>query len=290
MANSWASLFGPGGKAIVDATTKGSGSGVDPYGALNPEQKAITQQLGPQIQSELGKSAQDYMYGGQLSAGITPGEQDVVGQNARMNAIAGNTYGQLANYNDPNFDQQFDTEITNPTLQNFTRNIQPLLEESLPSFSTARGNVISRNLGDLQNNLLQQRYAARGAAKDRALSALSGSNNYFQGAANIQSIPREIQQAGLDRQYQNFVTANSQKQNSLQNALSFLGLSTGTYQQPPDNLSRLLNIAKTGVQVAGLFNPATAPFSAASLGSSAAGSGGINPGSLQMPTTNGYGL
>ena len=36
MANKWANMFGPAGKALAD--TLGKGPNRDPYGTLNPEQ------------------------------------------------------------------------------------------------------------------------------------------------------------------------------------------------------------------------------------------------------------
>lgn len=216
---------------------------VDPYGTLNPEQRQINAALGPAILGNLNK---DYTYTGQLNAPIGQGEQDVVNQNARMNAIAGNTYGTFANYNDPNFNSQFNQEIADPTFANFQNNIAPYLAQELPSFGTQRANVIARSLGDLQNNVLQQRFTARESAKNRALQAANDSAGYFQTAAGIQSIPRSIQQAGLDRDYQNFIQANQQKSDSLSQALAFLGLSTGTAQYKPNSTGQALQGALAG--------------------------------------------
>lgn len=218
----------------------------DPYGTLNPEQKAILQAVGPRLLGDVNKDYTDYLYKGQLSEGIGAGEQDVVGRNARMNAIAENTYGTLGNYNDPAFNEQFDTEIARPTLQSFQNEIAPYLAQELPSFGTQRAQVISRNLGELQNNILQQRFSAREAAKNRALQAVGDSAGYFQTAAGIQAIPRQIKQAGLDREYQNYIQANAHKANSLNNALAFLGLETKTQTSEPNAFSRIASGALAG--------------------------------------------
>jgi hypothetical protein len=222
---------------------------VNPYGTLNPEQIQVNKALGSAVMGDLSKGTQDYLYGGQLTEGIGQGEQDVVNQNARMNAIAGNTYANFANYNDPEFNEQFDSEISRPTLQNFQNDIAPYLAQELPSFGTQRANVIARELNTLQNNIMNKRFDARESAKNRALQAANDSAGYFQTSAGIQAIPRQIKQAGLDREYQNYVQANSQKSDSLNRALSFLGLSTGTVYQPKSEGETIIELAKAGAQI-----------------------------------------
>ncbi len=250
MANAAYGLaFGPVGKGLADMFGNNK-SGVDPYGALNPDQRQLSQALGPQLTSAVNAPYTNYLYPGQTTAPITQGEQDVVNNSSRMNAVAGKTYDQLATYDPQKFNQDFNNEIQDPTFANFKNNIEPYLAQEIPSFGTARANVVARNLTDLQNNLLQQRFTSNQAAKDTAINALNSANTYNQGAEAIAAVPRVIQQAGLDAQYNNFIQANQQKQNSVNQALNFLGISTGTYQQPPDQMAQLINLLKTGAQVA----------------------------------------
>lgn len=246
---SWVAVAVGGGAALGGtASYLGTKNKIkrDDYGLLNPEQRQVNKALGGYITGDLSK---DFSYGGQLTEGIGTGEQDVVNQNARINAIAGDTYGRLADYNDPAFNQQFEEEISRPTLQNFQNNIAPYLAQELPSFGTARATVIARELGNLQNNVMTQRFAAREAAKDRALRAASDSAGYFQTAAGIQSIPRQIKQAGLDREYQNFIQANAQKADSLNRALEFLGLTTGYSYEKKNTAGQVLQGAMSGAMM-----------------------------------------
>lgn len=252
---SWIAVGAMGGAALGGAAgyfgSKGKNK-VDPYGQMTSEQRALNSAVGGDL---LANANKNYTYGGQLTEGIGAGEQDVVNQNARMNAIAGNTYANLGNYNDPAFNEQFDSEISRPTLQNFQNEIAPYLAQELPSFGTQRAQVIARSMGELQNNVLQKRFDARESAKNRALQASNDSANYFNTSAGIQSIPRSIKQAGLDREYANFVKANEQKSDSLKNALSFLGISMGTSEYKPNSTGAALSGAMAGASSgAGLMN------------------------------------
>lgn len=253
----------------------------DPYGTLNPEQVQVNKGLGGTLLNNINGA--NYDYNGQLAAPITAGEQNVVANNSRMNAVAQQTYGDLGNYNDQNFNTNFNSEIADPTLANFKNNVAPLLGEELPSFGTQRAQVISRALGDLQNNVMQQRFTAREAAKNRALTALSGAANYDQTAAGIQAIPREIQQAGLDKAYQSFVTSNTQKQNGLNQALQFLGISTGSAIQDPTNLGNMIALAQAGANIYG-----TVAGGGSKGGAPQSGGQGSGTGTVDLATKMGY--
>lgn len=223
---------------------------VNPYGSLNPEQVQLTKALGPQLTASATAPYSDYLYNGQLTAPMSGNESNIVDNSARFNAVANNTFNRLGTYDPNQVNADYNSEVQDPTMDNFKRNIEPLLGEELPSFGTARANVVARSLGDLQNNLLQNRFTAQQTAKTTALNAIAGQGTYDQSAYQIAQMPRLIQQAGLDSQYQNFLNANQQKQTSLQNALSFLGLSTGTFYQPQSEGATLIDAAKTGAQLA----------------------------------------
>lgn len=249
MANSNWSFLGPQGKFIGDTLNKGRG--INPYGTLNPEQVALTQSLGPEINTRSTGDASQFQYGGQLNAPIGQGEQDVVNNAARLNAIAGNTYGQIGQYDPTTFNQQFDKQVVDPTFASYKRNVLPGLEEAVPGFSTARLNVAARGLQNVSDNLSTQRLGAQQAQQGIALNALQGGSNYNINAANIAAIPRVIQQAGLDKQYQNFIQANQQKSDSINQALQFLGISTVVDKPPVNPIDFALSAGKTAAQLYG---------------------------------------
>lgn len=223
---------------------------VDPYGTLNPEQRNLVKALGPRLQAISAGGPQQYRYGGQLSMDITPEEQNAVDRYGRIAALSEPSLSKLVNYDDAAFNEQFTNEIANPAFDDFRRNTQPLLEEALPTFSTARANVLSRNLGDLQNNLLQTRFNAREAAKNRSLDAIGAAGQFGATSAAIASIPREIKQAGFDREYGDFIQANQQYQTAINQMLNFLGISTGTTQED-HSIDRILALIGAGANVYG---------------------------------------
>ncbi len=245
MANSWAAFLGPGGKAVVDKVLKRPN--LNPYGTLNPEQIGVTKSLGGRLLNQIDQGPTQY--GGQLSEGMTPEEQANFSNFNRSAAISGGTLDRLSNYDDASFNSNFDEEMTQPSIDAFRRYSQPLIEESLPTFSTARANAVGRGLSDLNNNLLTQRFSARESAKDRALRAVGAGTDFYSESAKLNAMPREIKQAGLDRQYQEFIRSNEQYQTGLNTALNFLGIST--VAQEPDSMGRLIALIQAGAQIAG---------------------------------------
>lgn len=223
----------------------------DPYGALNPEQRQVNQALGNSLMGSVNNGYQGNLYQGQLTAPIGKGEQNVVDNSARFNAVAGDTFNRLSTYDPNQVNSDFNQYVQDPTFSHFKNEIEPLLGEELPSFGTARAQVVARAANDLASGLSTQRMGYQQQAKDTALNAISGANTYNQGAAQIASIPRQIQQAGLDREYANFIQANQQKQNSLNQALNFLGISTGTTTQDPTTFGNLLSTAKSAAEIYG---------------------------------------
>lgn len=222
----------------------------NPYGTLNPEQTRLTQSLGPELNRRATGGYQQYLYGGQLNASITPEEQLVVDNATRMNALANNTYAQIGQYDPATFNQQYDTQVADPTFNSYKRNVLPSIQEAVPGFSTARANVTARGLQNVSDQLSTQRLGAQQAQQNIALNALTGASNYNTNAANIAAIPRIITQAGLDRQYQDFLQANEQSANAINQALQFLGISTVSQQQGNDPLQLLLAALRAGGQIA----------------------------------------
>lgn len=249
-----------GGAALLSKKPK-----VDPYGTLNPEQVALTKSLGPEITSRATGDASQYLYGGQLNAPISDGEQNVVDNAARLNAVAAGTYNTLGTYDPKLFNDQFDSEIADPTYESYKRNVLPGIQESVPGFSTARADVTAKGLQNVSDQLLTARNTARTAAQQTALSALQQGSNYNVNAANIAAVPRVIQQAGLDKSYQNFIQANAQKSDAVNQALNFLGISTGTSYQEPNPLQAALAGAGAGAQIYSAFNTPSQPIKTATV-------------------------
>lgn len=221
----------------------------DPYGTLNPEQVNLNKNLGPDLTNRATGDYSQFMYPGQLQAPISQGEQDVVNNAARTNAIAGNTYNRIAQYDPNQVNEDFNTNIARPSTQNWMNDVAPYLRENLNAFSSEQGNVLARAALTNQNNLNQQRMDYQQQARTNALSALTGASNYNTNALNIAAAPRAIQQAGLDKAYNNFIQANAQKSNSINQALQFLGISTGTTTQDPTTFGNILSTAQSAANI-----------------------------------------
>lgn len=199
----------------------------DPYGAYNPEQTALNKTVGTRLNTMVGEGPQYYT--GELSAEMSP-EEAAYYNPTRANLMSG-TIDQMMQegYNDTAFNNQFQQEMVDPTYQQFRNYTQPTLEEALPTFSTARGTVLARELGTVGQNLLQQRFTSREAAKNRALSAYGA----VPAVQSYLETPRVFKQAGLDRKYADYIQANTQAAQNIDKALAFLGIGSKTYT-PPD--------------------------------------------------------
>jgi hypothetical protein len=218
----------------------------DPYGTLNPEQIAVNKALGPRLQALAGAPV---YYGDQLTEPITSAEAANVEQFGGMLPGSYSTLRDLGTYDDLAFQNQFREEIASPAYQEFRQYAQPALEEAVPTSGSARAALVREGIGNLSRDLLTQRFSAREAAKNRALSATLGTPGFAAGAAGVLAIPRGIKQAGLDRKYQEYVRANEQNRKDIDAALRFLGISTGTYQ--PDTRGQMaLQGAMSGASLA----------------------------------------
>jgi len=205
--------------------------------SFNPEQQALSRTLGSSLSGALAGGSEQFP--GQLTAPISPLESQNV---SRLGALGQDTLGSLINIDDAAFDQRFRQEIVNPTFRDFRTNIQPLIEESLPSFSIAKGNAVRRGAQEVGDDLLQQRFAAREAGRDRALKGIGQLGDL----AEFSAIPRLIQQAGLEREFARFTQGNADRDRNIGRALSFLGLSTKTETSEPSTASNVLGGAATG--------------------------------------------
>lgn len=217
---------------------------------LNPQQQQVSSQLAGYFG---GLNPNSFDYSGQLTAPITSGQQDVVGQSARLGALANNTFSQIGQYDPTAVNQQFNQTIQQPALQNWTQNVAPLLRESMPAFSSEQGTTLSRALNTEQNNLDQMRMGYQQQAQTNALSALGQGAQFNATNMGIQSVPQELQQAGLTNAYNAFVQSNQQYQQSTNQMLSYLGIPTQALQVQPSLAQDFIGLGQAGAQIYGAY-------------------------------------
>jgi hypothetical protein len=212
-----------GGVAGYLGGSKGKKAQSNPYGALNPEQIGVNKAVGTRLNSMISEGPQTY--DGQLNADMSAQEAGYYNP-TRAALMSGTVDTMLNEANDPvAFNNAFNKGMVDPSYQNFNQNTLPGITEGYGAFTTAAGNARAQALQTLGNNLTMQRYQGQQDAKSRALSALGQTSNI----QNYMAAPRVFQQAGLDRKYQDYVQGNQQYSDNIGKALSFLGISTGTY-------------------------------------------------------------
>lgn len=226
--------------------------GLKNVSTLSPEQERLQKLVGSRLSAMSDAGPEGSTYQGPLSAPIGQDETNNIGMASRLSALQEGSLGSMINYNDKDFNDKFQSEIADPTYQDFQRNVLPGIQESLPSFSTAQGNVTARSYLDLSGKLLQQRFAAREAAKNRSIDASNAAQNLVKTNAGIYSIPREIQQAGLDRALANFYKGNEAYSGYLNSMLNYLGIQTFALDRQPstlDNINSVLNTVSSAKDI-----------------------------------------
>lgn len=238
------------GSAVGGFLGSRSQSAGDTISTLDPRQQAIQGQTATTISNLLNSPSQ---YQGQVAAPITAAEQQALANAQRLGSLSQTSLENLINLDPQAFATQFRTEIAQPALNFFKQDVAPYLTEALPFSSQARANVLTRGLNDLQQNLLGQQFQAREAQRQLALNAIGQGINLNQSQTQLAGVPREIQQLGLDKEFNRFIAGNPNQQAGLNSALSFLGVNTQAIQQPQDRLAGLISGLTSGAQIGRLF-------------------------------------
>lgn len=274
-----------GGAGFMGSKTK---KNYDPYGELNPEQKQMTQALGPYLTNQINTDPK--LYEGQLSEPISNEELGIVGSSNRLAAMSESGYSDLINPDLNAYNKQFDEQMANPQYSMFRRNVLPGIQEAMPTFSTAMGETTKRGYQDVTDTLSQQRYAGWQAAQDRRLQAMGQAPSTMAQFGQNAAVPRALQQAGLDRSYSEWMRGQDQKNTSVNQMLSFLGLRTSTteYTKPLEPYANMITGAMKGATWGGslgLGGGGTTP----TTGGTGTTLPNVQMGS-SLPRTNAYGL
>jgi len=233
-----------------------SGFDINPYGALTPEQRSLMGELGPLLEA---RSKNANLYGGQLSTGLTDLEKENVARFGRLGALGEDTFSNLLS---GKFDEQeFQKGVIAPTVADYKQYIQPLIDESFAGpgggfYGSARGEANRRSGTDLARGFAGQRYAGQQQARTNALAAGQIAPGFFSSISQGIALPRVIKQYGLDRQYNEWVRGEKQKQDYVNAALNFMNISGGTAiprTASPDPWAYLLQGGGNMLQMAGML-------------------------------------
>lgn len=261
----------------------------NPYGAMNPDQEALSQQLGPDYQSILSQGPSAFEYGGNMTAPITPGMQSIVDQNQANVAPANQMYSGLMNNANPNqVNQWYDQYVQGPEQQNFQTNVAPYLREQAPGFGTAGEATVGQSENTLQNNLMAGRLAALQQGQQTGLQAAQDQTANNANQLSIAQVPYNIQQAGLTNEYNNFYNSSQEYQQSLNAMNQFLGISSGTTTQNPSPIQQGLAAAGSAAQIYAAIQSGGA--SSALTSALNATNNGSNSGSGSGSTSSDYSL
>jgi hypothetical protein len=226
------------------------------YGTLNPEQVKMYQAWAPTVTAQAGKELP--MYGStwqDYTAPMGQSEKDMVARNARMSALGEQGLSSLLKGEFP--EQYYRDTIYQPALKNWQEDILPQISESYAGpngggfYGSARGNAVTRNARDLSSSLAAQRAQLAWNVQQNVPNAVAAANSLSQTESNIQSMPRLIQDYGMQKLYDEWVRTRPENSPYLNAALNFLNLSTVTERYRPTQLSQS-QAATRGLGVGGM--------------------------------------
>lgn len=223
----------------------------DPYWAYTPEQKALHQQLGPYLTKALSntQNGELNLYSGDYTAPLTQGEQDVISQNARMSALGEQGLTNLLKGEFP--ESYYQDTIYNPALKQFQQDVQPQLEEQYAGnggyWGSARAGAVAKGYQDLGDTLAAKRAELAWNVQQNIPNAINAANALSTTGAAIQSTPRLIQQYGLDQEYKEWTRGNEANQKYIDQAINFMGLSSGVMDIGNSNIPEGSSIDLGGI-------------------------------------------
>lgn len=234
---------------------------VSPYGALNPEQVSLTKTLGPYLTKSIGQETPQYT--GDFTAEYTPLEQTNLDNQSRLSAMTSDwsKYYQPGQINSEvdanewrNLNQKFYGDGINP-------GAKALAEEQYAGsggfWGTPRANAVLSEYNNTVVNPYQDfRSTALQNSYQNALNYGTTASGINQATATMAAVPRAIKQYGLEQKYNEWVRTRPESQKYIDQALNFLGISTGTmttdYEAPlADLFSETMKIAMTAAGAAG---------------------------------------
>lgn len=212
-----------------------------------PEQKAVS----AKIAKLLTEGAAPYT--GARVAGMTGGEDYV--QTALMRAL------QMAQ---PGIDRQlkgefpeefFNQAIADPTRRQFNEKVAPIIQEN----STLTGNRFADRSaiemgtarGEVESGIIQQRGQFGLETYRDPLNAANTLTNVLAQAENIFSVPRTIQQAKLDADFQEFMRTNPDAGGLIEAMLSFTNQNQQAAFMPQQQQSIFPSLVQAGGSLLG---------------------------------------
>jgi len=231
---------------------KGGGYNYNPYGNLNPEQIALTQKLGPLLSGALGPAQQ---YTGQYNAPMTQGEQNVISTNARLSALGAQGLEPMLRGEFP--EQYYQDAIKKPIMKTYEEEIRPLIQEQYSGpgegyWGSARAGAVTKGYRDVLDTLTASRAELGYLAQQGVPAAMDALNRMSATSAQVQELPRLIQDYGLQQKYAEWKRTRPENMQYIDWALEFLGLSTGTAEYQPLEDNKFTRIGSLLTSVGGI--------------------------------------
>lgn len=212
-----------------------------------PEQKAVSAKLA-QILTQGGAK-----YTGDRVAGMSGGEDYV--QTALMKALQTAQPGIDRQLKGEMPEEYFNMAVADPARRQFKERMLPIMREN----STVTGNrfadrsaiAIGQAAGDVEAGITQQRGQLALDTYRDPLNAASTLTNVLAQAENIFAVPRTIQQAKLDADFQEFMRTNPDAGGLIDAMMNFTGQAQTSAFMPQQQQSIFPSLIQAGGSLIG---------------------------------------
>lgn len=212
-----------------------------------PEQKAVSAQLTKLLTQGAAP------YNGARVAGMT-GNEDYT-QNYLRNALETAKPGIDRQLSGQFPEEYFNQAIADPTRKQFNNQVAPIIKEN----STLTGNrfadrsaiELGTARGQVEDSILQQRGQFGLETYRDPLNATSQLTQTLQGAENIFAVPRTIEQAKLDAQFQEFLRTNPDSGGLIDAMLNFTNQGQNAAYVPNQEQSVYPSLLQAGTSLLG---------------------------------------
>ena len=213
----------------------------DDYGTLNPEQKAMFKTLSPQITNLASTGAP--LYTGEFNSPYTDVEQANLN---RQTALASNVADWSSKFQPGQLNPEVESQEMKSLMDTYRGTtgigpgIQDIIQEQYAGpggagyWGNARANAVLGGLSEyVTNPYLQGRSNRLQNSYGNALNYASGATGVNQQTGAMAAVPRLIKDYGLDAKYNEWIRGQNTTQQYINDALSFMNLSTVTNTYVP---------------------------------------------------------
>ena len=172
-------------------------------------------------------------YTGKLTAGLSEGEQAVIDQLMAYYPTATGAFQQVASISPEELEERWKTQYYDPAMKIWSEVTEPAIREAYGGpggyYSSERQRAQVQSAEDLATEMAASRSEYMTEAENRALEAIMSQAEYAGTVADVSSAQREVEQASLTAQYDEWLRTQPENSPYIEYIISLLNIPTETY-------------------------------------------------------------